>query len=320
MSGAEEQIAQATAGEAAPNRLSGEDAGRLMRGATYASVAVALTLMVGKSGAWLATDSVAMLGSLIDSLLDAGASLINLWAVRHALAPADVEHRFGHGKAEALAGLAQAAFIAGSALFLMFESIERLIAPRMVEHSGVGVVVLAGAMVLTLGLVVFQAYVVRRTGSIAISSDSLHYRGDLLMNAAVIVALLMTAELGLPIIDAIFGVGIAIYIISGAVMIIRGALDQLMDRELPDEARERIREIAMEHEEVLRAHDLRTRSSGIQTFIQIHLEMDGDMNLQRAHEIADEVEDKIRAAFPGAEVIIHQDPFGLEEPPAMHMH
>ncbi|MDP6705611.1 MAG: cation diffusion facilitator family transporter [Alphaproteobacteria bacterium] len=284
-----------------------------MRLATYAAVSVASLLIMGKLVAWLMTDSVAILGSLMDSALDAGASLINLLAVRHALMPADREHRFGHGKAEALAGLAQAAFITGSAAFLLFEAIDRLHRPRPIAESEVGIAILVASIVVTIALVLFQAYVVRQTGSIAIKADSLHYRGDLLMNLAVILALVLSTRTGLSFLDPIFAIAIAAYIVYGAWQIFRNASDHLMDRELPDAERRRIRETAVSHPKVINMHDLRTRSSGVHTFIQLHLELDPDMPLIEAHEVSDEVEAKIRNAFAGAEVIIHQDPHGVEE-------
>ena len=290
-----------------------QQVGRLLRLATYASVSVAMTLIVAKLFAWLATDSVAMLGSLMDSVLDAGASLINLFAVRHALMPADREHRFGHGKAEALAGLAQAAFIAGSAAFLILQALDRLYRPREIEASEIGIAVLVGSIVLTLALVLFQRYVVRQTGSVAIKGDSLHYRGDLLMNLAVILALILSSQFGLIYLDPIFAVVIAGYILFGAWRIFQQANDHLMDRELPEDERQKIRDIAMAHSQVLSLHDLRTRSSGVHTFIQLHLELEPEISLIEAHEISDEVEALIRNEFQEAEVIIHQDPYGVEE-------
>ncbi|MEE8546430.1 MAG: cation diffusion facilitator family transporter [Alphaproteobacteria bacterium] len=284
-----------------------------MRAATYASVSVALVLIVVKAVALAYTDSVALLSSFIDSLLDLGASLINLVAVSHALAPADREHRFGHGKAESIAGLGQAAFITGSAVFLLFEAGDRLIHPSPVENGAIGVGVMAFSIVLTFALVQFQRYVVRSTGSVAISADSLHYKGDLLMNASVILALVLSTQLGWHTLDPIFAIAIAIYILSAAWKIVTNSFDMLMDREFADGERERIREIALSHAEVREMHDLRTRSSGTSSFIQFHLELDGEMTLLRAHEIADEVEAKIRTAFPAADVIIHQDPEGLEQ-------
>ncbi len=285
-----------------------------MRAATYASVSVASVLIAAKLTGWLMTDSVAILGSLVDSLLDAGASVINLLAVRHALTPADREHRFGHGKAEALAGLAQAAFIAGSAVFVLFQAGERLVDPRLPSQSETGIAIILFSIGLTLGLVAFQAFVVRRTGSLAISADSLHYRSDLLMNIGVIAALGLTAWFGTAVIDPLFAAAIGLYILYGAVRIFRRAIDPLMDRELPDDQRARIRNIALDHPDVRGLHDLRTRSSGVRTFIQLHLVLDPDMSLIKAHAIADAVEADIMAAFPGAEVIIHQDPDGIDEP------
>lgn len=286
----------------------------LMRAATYASVGVAGVLVVTKIGAWAATDSVALLSSLVDSLLDVGASVIILLAVRQALVPADREHRFGHGKLESIAGLGQAAFIGGSAVFLLFAAGNRFLHPSPIEHAGLGIGVMALSIVLTLGLVLFQAYVVGRTASVAVAADSLHYKADLLMNVSVIVALLLASELGWNAADPIFAIAIAAYILKCAYDIARSSIDLLMDRELPDEDRARIAEIAQAHDEVHSIHDLRTRSSGTNIFIQFHLVLDPDLRLMRAHEIADEVEERVMTAYPSAEVIIHQDPEGIEEP------
>lgn len=288
-------------------------AGRLMRTATYASVSVALALIAAKLAAWAITDSVAMLSSLIDSLLDALASIVNLVAVRHALQPADREHRFGHGKAEALAGLGQSTFIAGSAVFLLFEAVPRLLRPVAVENTSVGIAVMALAIAATLVLVLFQRHVVRVTGSPAIAADSLHYRSDLLLNLSVIVALVLSFGLGWHMADPLFAIGIAFFVMYSAWKILRQSYDTLMDRELPDETRARIRDIVMGHAEVRNLHDLRTRASGTGSFIQLHLDLAAEMSLMRAHEIADEVEELINRAFPNAEVIIHQDPEGIRE-------
>ena len=285
----------------------------LLRWATRASLTVALVLIAAKLAVWLITDSVALLSSLIDSTLDAGASLVNLLAVAHALTPADREHRFGHGKAEPLAGLAQAAFIAGSSIFLLFEAGHRILTPRLVQHGDLGIAVMVLSITATLGLVAFQRFVVRRTGSLAISADSLHYKGDLLANLGVIMALVLSTRFGWHYADPILAIVVALYLIQGAWRISRLSLDQLMDRELPDEQRQQIREIAMSHTEVRNVHEMRTRASGLQTFIQMHLELDGSMALHRAHDIADAVELQIMQEFPGAEVIIHQDPAGIDE-------
>ena len=286
---------------------------RLKKLATVASVAVATLLIAAKLAAWLLTDSVAVLSSLVDSLLDAAASVVTLFAVRYAVEPADREHRFGHGKAEALAGLGQAAFICGSGALLLIEAVRRFFDPRPVHDEAVGIAAMVFSIVLTLVLVVFQRSVVRRTGSVAIEGDSLHYAGDLALNGSVIVALGAHAMWGWTWLDPLFAVGIVLWLLWNARKVGMASLDMLLDRELPDDERENIRRIALDHPEVRSLHDLRSRRSGAATFIQFHLEMDPDMTLMRAHTIADEVEDAIMAAFPNAEVIIHQDPEGLEE-------
>lgn len=287
--------------------------GRLMRAATYAAVAAAMVMIAVKCVAWLVTDSVAMLSTLVDSLLDVLASMINLFAVRHALQPADREHRFGHGKAEALAGLGQSAFIAGSAVFILLAAGQRLLTPHPVGNSALGIAVMVFSIIVTIALVAFQRYVIKRTGSVAISADSLHYVGDVLVNGAVILSFVLAATVGWVWADPLFGAGIAIYILFNAWRIVMVSLDILMDRELPDEDRTRIRGIALAHPEVRDLHDLRTRSAGQQIFIQFHLEMDPTLSLVRAHAIADDVEAELLAAYPDAEVLIHEDPAGFEE-------
>jgi len=289
----------------------------LMRSATYAAVLTALILVAIKAGAWWVTGSVAVLGSLIDSLLDVAASSVNLLAVRKALAPRDHEHRFGHGKLEALAGLAQALIIACSALYLVYECVRRFVLPRPVENGFVGIAVIVISIVLTLLLVRFQRKVIVKSGSLAISADELHYKGDLFMNAAVIAALALSGVPRLSFTDPLIGIVVAGYIVWAAWAIMSQSYDQLMDRELPDDKRQRVKEIALTHPEVRAVHDLRTRSSGRIDFIQLHLELDPSISLVKAHEISDEVELKLLREFPRAEVIIHQDPAGIEEIPAL---
>ncbi len=285
----------------------------LMRMATYASVSVASILIIAKLVAWSLTGSVAMLSTLVDSLLDGLASVITLIAVRHSLTPADREHRFGHGKAEALAAMAQSAFVAGSAVIVIFHAGTRLFQPLPLAATEVGIAVMVGSIALTLALVFFQSYVVKKSNSLAITADSLHYKGDLLINLAVLAALVLGPMLDAPFIDPLTGAAVAVYLLFGAWRILGKALDMLMDRELPEEDRQRIREIANRHKDVCSLHELRTRRSGSDVFIQMHLELDGDMSLMDAHVISDQVELEIRTAFSGAEVLIHQDPEGLEE-------
>jgi len=281
-----------------------------MRLATYASISVALVLIVAKTIAWGISDSVSLLATLIDSTLDALASLINLIAVRHALSPADKEHRFGHGKAEALAGLGQAAFITGSACFLLLESGRRIANPVVLESYGVGMGVMLLSIVATLALLRFQRYVIRKTDSTAIKADALHYRTDLLVNGSVIVALWLSVQ-GWAGFDALFAIGIAIYILYSAWEIVKQAFDHLMDRELPNADRDKIIGIANLHEAVHGLHDLRSRRAGTATFIQLHLELDDDLTLLQAHKISDEVEASLQAVYPGAEIIIHIDPVSV---------
>ena len=289
------------------------DAQRLRERATFASLAVAAVLIAVKFAAWIGTGSVALLSSLVDSLVDLAASLVTFFAVRQAAVPPDREHRFGHGKAEPLAALAQSAFLVGSALWLMAEAIRRLISPEPVDNPPAGIAVMVFSMIVTLALVTYQRHVVKRTGSLAVGADELHYRGDILFNLGVIATLAIGGRFDVPLLDPLFGAAVGVWIIYGAVKIAQLSLIQLMDRELPDEERARVRAIAESHPEVTAVHDIRTRVAGPTAFIQMHIEMDGAMNLLRAHKISDEVEAELRQAFPNAEIIIHEDPSGIDE-------
>lgn len=280
---------------------------RLLRLATYWSVATAAVLIVVKLIAWFETGAVSLLASLIDSLMDAAASIMNLFAVRYALRPADEEHRFGHGKAESLAALAQAAFITGSAVLLSFEAVNRLLNPEVLSNPIAGIWVMLFAIAATLLLLGVQRHVVRLTHSVAIKADSLHYLTDLLTNFATIVAIGLVM-IGWPRADAIIALIIAAYILYSALTIGLEAVNDLMDRELPEDVQRRIVEVALEHERVRGVHELRTRQSGPNRFIQLHVELDGQMRLAEAHIIADAVQAAIAAAVPGADVLIHQDP------------
>jgi len=284
-----------------------EETAKLLRLATYASTSVAIVLIAAKLFAWAASDSVSLLATLIDSMLDAVASIINLVAVRHALTPADNEHRFGHGKAEALAGLSQSLFIAGSAGYLLIEAWQRVIQPSAVESVELGIFVMAISIAATMLLLAFQRHVIKKTNSTAIRADALHYRTDLMVNGSVIVALLL-ANAGWPGFDGLFAGAIAIYILFSAREIIVTSYDHLMDRELPDEDRQKIKALVMQHPKARGLHDLRSRHSGTMTFIQLHLELDDDLSLMAAHKISDEVELSILNAFPGSEILIHIDP------------
>lgn len=283
---------------------------RLLHLATRASVATAVLLILVKLGAWVVTGSVSVMASLIDSLMDAGASLVNLLAVRYSLQPPDSDHRFGHGKAEALAGLGQAAFIAGSALFLSLHALDRLLNPQPLSQIGVGIAVMIFAMVATGALLTLQHHVIQRTQSTAIRADALHYATDLATNGATLGALALAA-LGWPGLDPVFALVIAGYILYSAYRIASDAVDLLMDRELDPEERTRIRQAASAVPGVLGLHGLRTRRSGQTPVIQLHLELDDTLPLIEAHRISDAVEDRLRVLYPQADVIIHQDPVSL---------
>jgi ferrous-iron efflux pump FieF len=285
---------------------------RLLRLATNASVATAALLIAANLVAWLMTGSVSVLASLVDSMMDVAASLINLIAVRYSLMPADHEHRFGHGKAESLAGLAQTTFISGSAVFLILQAVDRLLHPRPLEDVGIGVGVMVFAILATLALLILQRHVIRVTGSTAIKADALHYTTDVLTNVSIIIALLLSG-FGWHGVDALFALGIAAYILYSAWHIGHEAFQLLMDRELPDDQRQSIRHVAHSHDQVRGIHDLRTRRSGHDIFIQMHLELDDELSLFDAHAIADEVEARIREIHPEADIIIHTDPHSLEE-------
>lgn len=279
----------------------------LIRWATYASVSVAVFLITVKLIAWGRSDSVSLLATLVDSVLDAFASIINLIAVRHALTPADKEHRFGHGKAEALAGLSQSLFIAGSSLFLLLEAAQAFVNPAEIKHAFSGIAVMAISIVATLGLVSFQHYVIKKTRSVAIRADALHYKSDILVNCAVILALWLST-MGLNIFDPIIGGLIACYILYSVWSIVSISLDQLMDRELSDEVRTKIKQLVLAHPQSSGIHDLRTRHSGTMTFIQFHLEIEDNLTLVQAHNVSDEIELELLKIYPDSEIIIHIDP------------
>ena len=285
----------------------------LMKSAAAASTGAAFVLIIVKIIASAMTDSVALLSSLIDSSLDAGASLLSLWAIRSSLIPADSEHRFGHGKIEPLAASGQAAFIIGSAVLLIFQSIQYILHPRKIDNVNIGIGVMVFSIVVTLLLTIFQRYVIKKTNSVAVSADYAHYAGDVLMNLSVIASLLISTHLNFRYADPIFALLIAAYLIGSAVRVVKRALSQLIDAELPDVDKHRISEIVLNAPEVSGMHDLRTRSSGTKWFIQMNLELDPHFTLEKAHAVADNVEKLLMKAFPNAEVIIHQDPAGLDE-------
>lgn len=280
---------------------------RLVKLAGMAAVAVVTILILIKLVAWFMSGSVSLLASLLDSTMDAAASIFNLIAIRYALQPADDEHRFGHGKAEPIAGLLQSAFIAGSAAFLWLHAIDRVLNPQPIQHTTVGIVVMVVSLALTFALVAFQKYVVSRTESTTVDADSVHYVSDLLVNASIIAVLLLNSYLW-PGADAVLGFVIAFYIFYSAGKIAFRSMDSLLDHELPTHLRQEIMNIVNAHPQVRGLHELRTREAGHMQFIQMHIDLDKSINLQIAHNIADEVEASLTARFPRADILIHPDP------------
>jgi ferrous-iron efflux pump FieF len=289
--------------------------GALTRRAALASVSVALFLLLLKAYAAWATGSVAMLGSLADTGLDVLASLITLYGVRVAAEPADREHRFGHGKAEALAALAQVGIIAFSALGIGWRAVDRLLGQQATANAAYGIGASILAILATLGLLAYQRRVIASTGSVAIETDHVHYQSDLLLNLSVILALVLEQYAGLTGADPLFGILIAIWLLWGAWRASSRAVDQLMDKEWPEEKRRRFVEVAALHPALKGLHDLRTRTSGAHDFVQFHVWVDPRMTVAEAHRVMDEVEHELEAEFPGVEILIHIDPEGQVDQP-----
>lgn len=279
---------------------------KLIKITSWASVGVAIILVISKAFACKISNSLAVSASLIDSMSDLLSSVINFFAIRYALQPADNEHRFGHGKAEALAGLIQSIFIIIATGWLYFHAIHGVLHNHQLTENSITTTIMAASIVLTIGLVALQQYTIKKTNSLVITTDCLHYKADLLTNLGVLLTIYLHDYWNW--LDPIIGLAIATYIMYSTINIIRQAFDVLMDRELSDKIQEEILKITMSHPQVLGVHDLRTRSSGNCEFIQMHLDLDGYMSLIDAHTIAETVEKSILNAFPTAEVIIHQDP------------
>ena len=286
------------------------DSASLNRSAAYASITVALLLVGLKAWASWITGSTAMLGSLADTALDLIASLATLAGVWVASQPADREHRFGHGKAEALAAMFQVVLISISALTLAARGVQQLTSGERVAAPVEGIGVSLVSIALTFGLLAWQRYVIARTRSLAISTDHVHYQSDLLLNLAVIAALGLDSYAGLSGADPVLGLAIAAWLAWGAWRASHQAITQLMDEEWPDEKRKRFIEVLARHPELRGLHDLRTRTSGNRDFVQFHVWVDGDMTVREAHRVMDEIELKLLAEFPDVEILIHPDPDG----------
>ncbi len=278
--------------------------------AALASISMALFLVALKTYAAWDTGSVAMLGSLADTSLDFIASLITFFGVRWAAMPADEEHRYGHSKAEALAALVQVILIFVSALGIAWRAFDRLQSGRPTEQLELGIGVSVVAMVATFALLAYQRYVIRKTGSVAIMTDHVHYQTDVLLNVAVIAALTFDQLLGWRLADPLFGFAIAAWLMYGAWNAASHSVDQLMDREWPIGEREAFIAAAQEYPELAGLHDLRTRTSGAHRFVQFHVWVPGGWTVAEAHQRMDAVEEKLQHRFPGCEIIIHLDPEG----------
>ena len=300
--------------EAGPGRVPPSKARRITSAVTALSVSVAATLVVTKLAAWWLSGSVAMLASLADSALDLAASLTTFFAVRYAASPADDEHRYGHGKVEALASLLQAMLVGASAALLAREAWMRLVDPRPIEATTLAVAVMGLSIVLTSGLVWAQSQALKKTDSLAVTGDRAHYFSDLGANAAVIAAIVLASAGGLERADPLIGAAIAAWLFWTAFGVGRRAYEALMDHELPDEDRTRIVELAMDDEAVIDVHQLRTRASGPFIHIQLHLDLDAELSLAQAHKIVVAAERRVMAAYPAADVLIHPDPHGQAEP------
>ena len=279
-----------------------------MKRAAFFSISVASLLIIIKLFTWWFTDSLSLFSSLVDSLFDLVASALNLFAVRYSLMPADKEHRFGHGKAEDLASLGQAMFISGTAFFIMIEGIKRLFSPVPIEHGMAGIAVSVFSIALTAILIAYQRHVIRKTDSTAIRSDSLHYVTDLLTNLGVIIALLLYMQFSISWADPVMALLITAYLLHNAWQVGHDAFQKLMDRELDDDDRQKIKDVVAVHPKVIRIHDLRTRRAGIRRFIQFNIILPDDMSLLAAHQVSDELEASLAKLFIDAEILIHQAP------------
>lgn len=297
-----------------PGRLPIEETARITRITAMLSVSVATALIAIKLWAWLASGSVAMLSSLADSGLDGAASLFTLMAVVYAARPADAEHRFGHGKAEGFAAIFQALLVGISATLVAVEAVKRIMSPQPIEASMLALSVMGVSILLTVALVTAQSRAVARTGSVATAGDRAHYVADLAANAVVIVGIAGSSFLGVFWLDPVVGLALAAWLIWSALGVARGGVDQLLDRELSDEARARISELATDGETILDVHQLRTRASGPYVHIQFHADLPAHLSLIDAHDAMVQAETRIRSEFPSADILIHPDPRGAAAP------
>ena len=285
----------------------------LVRSASIASLLVASTLIVLKYYGWVTTTSVSLLGSLADSLIDFLASVFVFVAISYSMLPADAKHRFGYGKSEGLAAFVQSLLIGISGIYVCFEAIKRLLNPSQINQPSTAIWIILVSIVLTLALVMYQKYVVKKSKSIAIESDQYHYLTDTYINLSVLFSIAITGWTRFVFIDALVGLLISGVILYTSVTLLKKSFKILLDQEIQSDDRDRIREIALDHPKVLGFHDLRTRDTGREYIIQFHLELDPNMSLLESHEITDEVTDNVLKLYPDSELIIHTDPLGIDE-------
>ena len=285
----------------------------LVRSASIASLLVASTLIVLKYYGWVTTNSVSLLGSLADSLIDFLASVFVFVAISYSILPADAKHRFGYGKSEGLAAFVQSLLIGISGIYVCFEAIKRLLNPSQINQPSIAIWIILVSIVLTLTLVMYQKYVVKKSKSIAIESDRYHYLTDTYINLSVLFSIAITGWTRFVFIDALVGLLISGVILYTSVTLLKKSFKILLDQEIQSDDRDRIREIALDHPKVLGFHDLRTRDTGREYIIQFHLELDPNMSLLESHEITDEVTDNVLKLYPDSELIIHTDPLGIDE-------
>lgn len=293
--------------------LAKEQADKLKNQAALASILVAVTLCLLKVFGAFVTDSLAVLSSMVDSLSDIFASLITLIAVRYSAKPASATHRYGYGKAEALSALTQSAFIAGSGLFVMYDGFSRLVTPRPISETGIGLIIMIISVIVTIALIIFQRHIAHVTKSQAILADSAHYVVDIMTNSSIILSLLVVQFFDTTWFDSVTAILISAFLLFNAYELACDAIAQLLDKELDDGIRADIKEIVDSFHFTRGIHDLRSRDLGGNYLFEFHLELDGSIPLFEAHHYSDMVSEKIHHAYPDSQVIIHQDPAGIKE-------
>ena len=293
--------------------MSSTDNLNLKKWAAVASVGTASILSIIKAGAAVFTGSLSVLSSMIDSLSDVISSLVTLVAIRISDKPLTDKHRYGYGKIECVSALVQAAFIAGSAAFILYDGINRFIKPVEMRQTTVGIIIMLISLLLTFALIIFQKYVVKKTASKAIAADSAHYVVDVLSNLSVIVSLIVVHLFHIEWFDVLIAVLIAIYLLVNAYQITAEALAEITDEEVDEKIKQQIIDITCKVDGIKGCHDFRSRAAGSRIFIEMHIELDGNLTLYQAHTITDEVEKQISVAYPHAQIIIHQDPYGIKE-------